>query len=105
MPLSDISRYKLCFSLSVQSTFSDDFMPPIDSMMSLRSTRLQRDRFFTEIVIGDVFCCSVLSVNDSGLDLVLLCYACKRSREIDQLKIMVSVCVLWPGQAESIGIS
>lgn len=66
----------------------DDFMPPLDSMMMLRSNRLQRDRFYDEVVIGDVFCCSVISVSDtSGLQLALLCYACKRSREIDQLKI------------------
>ena len=65
----------------------DDFMPPLDSMMMLRSTRLQRDRFYDEVVIGDVFCCSVMSVSDTGLQLALLCYACKRSREIDQLKI------------------
>ena len=57
--------------------------------MSLRSSRLQRDRFFEEVEIGDIFCCSVNSVSNSGLDLTLLCYACKRNRELDHLKVMV----------------
>ncbi|XP_067949764.1 tetratricopeptide repeat protein 14-like [Watersipora subatra] len=66
---------------------SDDFLPPLDSMLMFRSPWLQRDRFIDEVQVGDVFCCSVMSVGNSGLHTVLLCYACGKSREIDQLKI------------------
>lgn len=58
-------------------------------MMSLRTSRQQRDRFYDEVKVGDVFCCSISSVTDSGMDVALLCYACRINREIDHLKVVV----------------
>ena len=70
--------------------FADNFMPPIDALMGFSSLRYQRERFYDDVNMGDVFCCTVEAVNEMGLNLGLLCYACDKNREIEQLRIHVS---------------
>ena len=52
---------------------------------------MQRERFFREVRVGDVFCCTVTAVSVSGIWLQLLCYATNKNREIDQLRVKVGI--------------
>lgn len=65
-------------------------MAPLDSLLNLPSSRYQRDRFFDELDVGDVYCCTISSVAESGISMILLCHSYGKIREIEHLKISVS---------------